>query len=362
MADGAGDRTERASPKRREEARKRGQRVLSPEVSPVAVLLTALALVSWGGPRLLAESRLLLGSCLAAAGPIGADPGASLGAAWPLFAHALKGVVALVVPFFLTTALVGGAAVAAQVGWSPNPELLVPDLARLSPASGLRRLFSANGAMNLLKAVVKIGVVGLIAYRIVRQTGADAVATPGMPLDAILAFTGAGLRRLLLSMAVALAALGVADYFWQRWRYEQSLKMSRHEVKEEQKESEGDPQVRMRFRRAHREIARRRMLTEVRRADVVLTNPVHVAVALRYHAGEMGAPRVVAKGAGELAQKIKELARSAGVPIVERRALARALFRTVKLGAEIPPALYRAVAEILAYIYSLRGPAAAEAR
>jgi flagellar biosynthetic protein FlhB len=164
-------------------------------------------------------------------------------------------------------------------------------------------------------------------------------------------------------MALALGALGALDFLWQRWRHEQSLKMSRHEVKEEQKQAEGDPQIKMRFKRAHREVAKRRMLAEVKRADVVLTNPIHVAVALRYRAQEMGAPRVVAKGAGELAAKIKDEARQAGVPIVERRALARALFKSVALGAEIPPALYRAVAEILAYIYSLRAVApAGEAR
>jgi flagellar biosynthetic protein FlhB len=177
---------------------------------------------------------------------------------------------------------------------------------------------------------------------------------------ALLAFTGTGLRRLLLAMALVLAALGGLDWLWQRWRHERDLRMSRQEVKEEQKETDGDPQVRARFRRAHREIARRHMLSEVKHADVVLTNPVHVAVALRYRAAEAAAPEVVAKGAGELAQKIKDAARRAGVPIVERRALARALFRSVRLGAQIPPALYRAVAEILAYVYSLRGAGAAE--
>ena len=138
--------------------------------------------------------------------------------------------------------------------------------------------------------------------------------------------------------------------------------MSRHEVREELKQSEGDPQVRVRFRRAHREIAKRRMLGEVARADVVLTNPVHVAVALRYRPEEGAAPRVVAKGADALAARIKDAARAAGVPIVERRALARALYRAVQIGGEIPPHLYRAVAEILAYIYSLRGTSPVEAR
>jgi hypothetical protein len=137
-----------------------------------------------------------------------------------------------------------------------------------------------------------------------------------MSVDALVSFTGLGLRRLVLTMALALAVLGVADYFWQRRRHEQSIKMSRQEVKEEARESEGDPQVRARFRRAHRELAGRRMLAEVKHADVVLTNPTHYAIALRYRAEEMVAPQVIAKGAGELAQKIKDAARSAGVPIV----------------------------------------------
>jgi flagellar biosynthesis protein FlhB len=355
MADTAG-RTERPTPKRREEARKEGQVVLSPEVSPVAVLFAALALASWGAPMALGRSRLVLGSWLAAVGPAAAGDAAVA----PLAARALLEMAHVLVPFFLVTAVVGAGAVIAQVGWSPNASLLAPDLSRLSPARGARRIFSAAGAMNLAKAVVKIVVVLALATWILRQLGAEAVATPAMTPAALLAFTGTAIRRLLGAMALVLAVLGGLDWLWQRWRHEQQLKMTRHELREEQKETDGDPRVRARFRRAHRELARRHMLAETKRADVVLTNPVHGAVALRYRAAETAAPRVVAKGAGELAQRIKDAAQSAGVPIVERRALARALFRSVKLGAVIPPALYRAVSEILAYVYSLRGVGAEE--
>jgi flagellar biosynthetic protein FlhB len=361
MAEGAADRTERATPKRRTEARRHGQVVLSPEVSPVAVLLTALLLAAFGGPLLLARSRLLLGSWLAAVGPAAAG-NEVLSAVAPLLARAGGQLVTVLLPFFLLVAVVGVGVVVAQVGWSLNPELVLPDLNRMNPMNGVQRIFSSSGLVNLAKALLKIVIVLAIAYRVLRHIGPGTLAAPGMMPEEILAFAGAGLRRLFLAMALALAVLGALDWMFQRWRYEQSLRMSRHEVKEEHKESEGNPQVKGRFRRMHREIAKRRMLAEVKRADVVLTNPVHVAVALRYRAEEMGAPRVVAKGAGELAQKIKDAARSAGVPIVERRALARAIFRSVQLGAEIPPALYRAVAEILAYIYSLRAPAPAEAR
>jgi flagellar biosynthetic protein FlhB len=349
----AAERTEQPTSKRREESRRHGQVAVSTEVSPVLVLLTALTLAYYGAPAVLDSCRLVLRRFLAAAGPAAAHDDAVA----PFLVGATLEMGGLLVPFCIGTALVGLAAMVAQVGWSLNPELALPDLQRLSPTNGIKRIFSATGAMNFVKSVVKIVIVLGIAYRAGRHAAYAAVETPDMPLEAILDFTGAALARLLLHMALALGALGALDYLWQRWRHEQNLKMSRQEVKEEQKDAEGDPQIKMRFKRAHREVAKRRMLAEVKRADVVLTNPIHVAVALRYRAEEMVAPRVVAKGAGELAAKIKDEARQAGVPIVERRALARALFRSVALGAEIPPALYRAVAEILAYIYSLRAAA-----
>jgi len=353
MADGF-ERSERATPRKREEARREGQVAVSPEVSPVAVLLTAIAVVSWGGPFAVRRCATLLHAWLVAIGPTAAhdDP------IWPLAAHALKDLGTPLAPFFLATAAVGATAVIAQIGWSLHPNLLLPDPNRMSPARAASRIFSRTGLVQLLKAIAKIGLVLGIAWRVARHTGLEAVATPGMSIDALLAFMGTGVRRLLLAMAAALGVLGAADYVWQRRRHEESIKMTRQEVREEQKESEGDPHVRARFKRTHREIARRRMLADVPRADVVLTNPTHFAVALRYRPGAMDAPRVLAKGAGALAQKIKDAARQAGIPIVERRALARALFRSVQIGAEIPPALYRAVAEILAYVFSLRPRAA----
>ena len=295
---------------------------------------------------------------LAAAGPLAAheDP------VWPLVESTLGQLASVFAPFFLVVAVAGIGAVVAQVGLQPNPELLLPKPSRLSVAKGIKRLFSMQGAANLVKAVVKIALVLAVASRVVWTFGNAAVAAPAMPLPDILALAGTGLRDLLLAMVFPLAVLAAADWFWQRWRHEKGIRMSRKEVKDEQKESEGDPQTRSRFRRAHRELRKRRMLSAVRDADVVLTNPVHVAVALRYRPDEMAAPRVLAKGAEAFAERIKVTARAAGVPIVERRALARALFRSVPVGGEVPAALYRAVAEILAYIYSLRGLSAGEAR
>lgn len=352
MAD-ASERTEQPTSKRREEARRHGQVAVSPEIGPVAVLLAAVMIAPFGLPVLFARSRWLLEEWLRAIGTVGPSDGLP----WPLLQHSFVEMGRVVGPFALMVAAVGTAAMVAQVGWSVNPEMLQPKLSRVSLASGAGRLFSLNGVQGLVKSVVKI-LLGLwVSYLVVRDALPGAVSTPGMPLEAMLLLTGTEIRRLALHLALTLGVLALADFLWARWRHEQSLKMSRQEVKEETKQGEGDPQVKARFRRAQRELAKRRMLSAVREADVVLTNPVHVAVALRYRPAESAAPRVVAKGAGELAARIKEKAREAGVPIVERRALARALYRAVEIGAEIPPALYRAVAEILAYIYSLRSAA-----
>jgi flagellar biosynthetic protein FlhB len=356
MADAdAAERTEQATPKRREEARRHGQVVLSPEVAPVVVLATILLVATAGAPLLLHQGELVLRAWLAAVGPTAAHDDASL----PLILHALREIGAVVAPLLLAIGVAGTGAVVAQVGFHPNVELLVPDPSRL--AGGPKRIVSLQSLANLVKSLLKIVVVGAVAWRVVVGLSQAAIAAPAMSPAEILALAATGLRRLVLWMALPLAVLGAADWWWQRWRFEQSIKMSRQEIKQEHKESEGDPQIRGRFRRLHRELAKRRMLADVKRADVVLTNPTHVAVALRYRPDEGGAPRVLAKGADELAQKIKDAARGAGVPIVERRALARALFRQAQIGQEIPSTLYKAVAEILAYIYSLRGfPVGAE--
>ncbi|MGH7894688.1 MAG: EscU/YscU/HrcU family type III secretion system export apparatus switch protein [Candidatus Binatia bacterium] len=352
------ERTEKATPRRREEARRHGQVVVSPEIAPVAALFTALVMASWGAPILVRRTRTMLAGWLAAVGPTAAqdDPVA------PLLWRATGELAAVLGPFFLAIAVVGIGTVIAQVGWHVTPELVAPDPERIGFERGRKRIFSLQGVANLLKAVAKIVLVLAVAQRVLVTFSAGALAASLMPVEAIAALAGAGLQRLGLAVALVLAIVGAADYAWTRWRHEQSLKMSRRELREELKQSEGDPRVRMRLRRAHRVIATRSMLAEVARADVVLANPAQVAVAIRYRPDDMQAPRVIAKGADELGEKIEAAARRAGVPIVERRALARVLFRSVQVGAETPPALYRAMAEIFAYLHSRRGGAAAEAR
>jgi flagellar biosynthetic protein FlhB len=349
------ERTEEPTARRRDQAREQGQVARSREIDSAVMVLTSLAVGLWAAPRIIAQQRDGIGAWLALAGTFELSQ-----ESLPLvLGQAVTEIVSATLPVVVCLMIGGLVAQLAQAGFNPRPTRLLPKLGRLSIASGLQRIFSTHGVVNLLKSILKLAIVGTVAYRVVRRSGEGAEELVALPIWEQIAFIGAASRDVILWVGVALLVLAAFDYAYEYYRTEQKLKMSRQEVKDEQRAAEGDPKVRRRFRRAHEQLTRNRMLAEVPTADVVITNPIHLAVALRYSADTMRAPRVIAKGAGELAERIKAAARSAGVPIVERRALARALFRTVKLGQEIPGALYRAVAEVLAYIYSLERARAA---
>jgi flagellar biosynthesis protein FlhB len=256
-------------------------------------------------------------------------------------------------PIVLLAAIAAFLTTVAQIGFRFYPKRVSPSLDKLNPANGLKRIFSRRGFMELVKSVAKIALVAWVSWKLLWSALGH---LPGLAFAAprdILMVGGESLADMMLAVAGVLGAIALLDYAWQRREHRQGLRMTKQEVKDENREQEGDPRIKAKVRKAYREITGNKMLAEVRTADVVVTNPVHVAVALRYAADEMGAPTVVAKGAEAMCERIKQVARSAGVPIVERRALARALFRSVPIGREIPSALYRAVAEVLAYIYAL---------
>jgi flagellar biosynthetic protein FlhB len=349
MAD-AVTRTEPATPKRRADARRHGQVVVSPAIAPVAVLLAVLVLATWGAPVLLHRTSALVAEWLAAAGPIAAG-NQSLA---PLASRAAGSLAGVLAPFLLAVAAVGLGAGAAQVGWHPNPARVLPDPTRIGLAAGWKRLASVEGTATLVRALVTIVLVATVGGRMLAHVGGTALGASALPVEGVLALAGSGLREVALVLVGVLAVVAAADHGWARWRHAERLRMSRHELREERKQSEGDPSIRARFRRAHRAIAGRRMLDEVARADVVLASPAHVAVALRYRADESGAARVLAKGAGDVAERIAAAARAAGVPVVERRALARALVRAVPIGSDIPRSFYPGVAEVLAHVHVLR--------
>ncbi|HWY87886.1 MAG TPA: EscU/YscU/HrcU family type III secretion system export apparatus switch protein, partial [Gemmataceae bacterium] len=219
----------------------------------------------------------------------------------------------------------------------------------------LGRLLGWNNLLRGLFLLFKIGAIGVVAWWIIGQRGHEITRLDGASLAGALARSWSLIMRIALGLAGTLLAIGLADYGYQRWRFERSLYMTKEEMKEEIKREEGNPQTKARIRKLQRENAQRKMFHQVRKATVIVTNPTHLAVALRYEAGAMAAPRVIAKGADHVARRIVTIAREHGVPVVERKTLAQALYKTVKIDQAIPLGLYLVIAELMAYVYRLKG-------
>jgi len=350
MAEGdAEDRTEAATPRRLQRAREAGQAPLSREAVSFATLgagLLALAVAGPDGTRRLAAS---LAAILRGAGTI------DVAAAGPALVKTVAFAwIAAAAPVVLAVLAAGVAAALLQTGFVVSLTALQPDLRRIDPVSGLRRLLSLGSLAEAARAVAKIAVVGFAAWR---------VASAGMPLladaprwSAAALLAEARGRTLGVAAAVlgAQAAIAAIDVLWVRMRHARSLRMSREEIREEFKQSEGDPIVRGRLRQLRIERARRRMMQAVPKADVVITNPTHYAVALKYEQATMEAPQMVAKGTDLVAKRIRDLAVENNVPIVESPPLARALYAAVEIDQEIPPELYKPVAEVIGYVMKLR--------
>jgi flagellar biosynthetic protein FlhB len=343
-------RTESPTPKRLEDARKRGQVPRSRDLNAAAVVLTGgLALSGMGlgvGERLLSLMRAGL--------TLNAAQSYSPGYIMPqLLRFAWQGLLASAP---LLGAILAAAVVAplAIGGWNFSGEAMVPDWSRLNPITGLGRVFSLRGWLELLKAMARFLVVALIAILVLWKQF-SAFTTLGRES------VGSGIGHALSLCGAALIALGgglgiiaLVDAPLALWQHQRSLRMTRQEVKDENKETEGNPELRGRIRRTQQKIARQRMMHEVKRADVVITNPTHYSIALRYEDKRMRAPILVAKGTDLIALRIREIATENRVPIVEAPPLARALHAHCELGEEIPTRLYAAVAQVLTYVYQLR--------
>jgi flagellar biosynthetic protein FlhB len=230
---------------------------------------------------------------------------------------------------------------------------LAPDLNKINPIQGMGRLFSKRSLVEMVKSLVKVLVVGWVAYHTLEGYFDEALHLNETDLSATVAFMGRVAAVILFKSSGILLLLGILDFLYVRWEMEEKMKMTKQEQKEEHKETEGDPQVKAKVRAIQQSMARKRMMAEVPEADVVVTNPTHLSVALAYRQGEMAAPKVVAKGADALALRIREIAREHGVPIVENQPVARALYK-IELEHFVPEELYKAVAEILAYVYGLK--------
>ncbi len=348
----SGERTLQPTPRRRQKAREEGRVATSSDLTSAAAMLAASAALSLAAPR----GAGVLARWAEGVWSFPAGEPLTSGAALALLGGGVRAGAAVALPVLLAGAGAGALAGMAQSGLAFRRGALVPDLGRLNPAQGLGRIFSRQTLVEMGKALVRLGgtvavlwgpVHGLLLVLVRGNLG------PAAGSVLVLRTLATGMVRVALIMVL----VGAADYLFQRQQLESKLRMTVQEMREEMREQDGDPALRTQRRRRQRELSRRRMLTAVRGADVILANPTHVAVALAYDQERMEAPTVVAKGADFMAERIKAVGRAAGVPVVENPPLARSLYGGVRVGHMVPAALYRAVAEVLAYVWRAKGHA-----
>ncbi len=344
------EKTLPATPRRLEQAREEGQVVRSREFTTAALMVSAAAGALWGGQAMSGLFSSLLARGLNIDRKAAFDMPVALDRAGVLAMDALVSLL----PALGLLAAVAMFAPLALGGWLFTTKPLVPNFGRMSPGRWIGQLFSFHGAAELVKSIAKATVITVAALLVLWNSRVDiALLLSGSATEAIphaARLTGWG----FLAAAAAMLLIAAIDVPSQLWQHHQGLRMSAEEVRREMKESEGDPHIKQRIRTQQREMARRRMMSDVPKADVVVTNPTHFAVAIAWKEGAMSAPRVLAKGSDAVAARIREIAAENGVPVLEAPPLARALHKHAEIGAEIPAALYNAVAQVLAWVYSLR--------
>jgi len=349
------ERTESATPRRRQDARKKGQVARSMELNSFAVLFVGVITLFFVGPLITRQLADLMRMVFQESARFDLSAGNV-----PRLVLTYGGRMLIILTPVLVAMMVAGLLINfAQVGFFMSADPLAPRLDRLDLVKGLKRLFNLRSAVELLRNILKLVVIGWIAYAAIKAESKHFIPLVDSDVHQLLSFIGTAMFHIGLKITLGLLVLSILDYAYQKWDFEKSIRMSRQEVKEEIKQYEGSPVTRSRVRRVQMELSRMRQTREVPKADVVVTNPTHLAVALKYDPDKMGAPTVVAKGARLFAEKIKKIAREHGVPVVHNAPLARALYQAVEIGAEVPGHLYKAVAEVLAFVYRLKNHEAA---
>lgn len=348
------ERTEQATPKRLQEARDRGQIPRSRELVTAAVLIAAAGGLLAFGPHLIGGLMQTMRNGLTLDRSLLMDSQAL----YPLLGNALLHAVQLMTPLLILLVLAALLSSVALGGISFSMQAIGFKWERLDPLAGFGRVFSLNGLMELAKALVKFLVVAVVAVTVLWLEAGSLMGLGGYSVHPALALTGHLVGWSFLAFAASLILIAAADAPFQLWQHAKQLRMTQQEVRDESKETEGQPDIKRKQRQLQREIAQRRMMQEVPKADVVVTNPTHYAVALRYDQERMNAPRVVAKGKDLVAARIRETAAEHGVPVQSAPELARAIYFHTRLGQEVPTALYLVVAQLLAYVYQIKAGAA----
>ena len=350
MAEESGqERTEEATSKRREDFRKKGQVAQSKEVNTAALLSLSLLLWYFYAGSFWDQLSWLVSHFWEQAGSLVVTPQSVV----QILLFVLQKTALLLSPLFLMVLVVGFFASFFQIGWLFTGKPLMPDLTKLDPIKGAARFVSKRSLVELIKSLAKVALVGYVAYRTVFHEFENALYLVDMDVIETVRYVGRVAMTVLLKCCGVMVLLALLDFMFVRWEMEEKMKMTKQEQKEEFKESEGDPHLKARVRSIQQQMARRRMMSEVPKADVVITNPTHLSVALQYVQGEMDAPIIIAKGADNVAMKIREIATENKIPLVENVDVARALYK-VDVGAVVPEQMFQAVAEILAYVYSLK--------
>lgn len=347
----SGEKTEKATPKKKEDARKKGQVAKSQDLSPSIALTAFFFLLIMLGSQMLATFQNIMRESL------------TTYISWQVNEENLKVMVMqlayeafkIVGPVLAVSLLVAFAVNYMQVGWLLSTEPLQVKLEKLNPIEGAKRIFSLRSLVELLKSLLKISAGIYVAYSILWNSKEQVVQLSLKSLGTVLSYTAGEVAKLGIYLGLLLFVLAVLDYAYQRYEHEKNLRMSKQDLKDEHKQAEGDPLIKGKIRERQRSMAIRRMMQELPKADVIITNPTHFAVAIRYDASAMSAPTVVAKGQDYLALKIREVAKKHRIVTMENKPLARALYSQVEIGQQIPEELFKAVAEVLAYVYKLQG-------
>jgi len=349
---GGADKTEKATPKKKNDARKKGQVFQSREVTSALMLILMIVTVKAFGSVIYGEITQYFKKTFTEYLKI--SDTFDINIISKLFIDGLIVLAKTTLPLLLIAALSALIIGYAQVGVLFTLETLKVQGSRINPLSGFKRIFSARSIVELVKSIIKLVIVGWVAYSYLQTKQNDVVALMGADLMDVLIFIGDATFTVALRISFAMVILGFLDYLYQKFDYEKSLRMTKQEIKDEYKQTEGNPEIKSRIKQKQRQMSMRRMMQDIPKADVVITNPTHFAVALKYDLEKASAPYVIAKGQDYIALRIKQAAADNKIQIVENKPLARTLYSTVDIGEAIPPELYQAVAEILAFVFNLK--------
>lgn len=345
------EKTEKATPKKRNESRKKGQVAKSSDLPGAFILLFVFSTFLMLGNYYKQNILHLFGSFFQDWLLLEVTMSNVL----DFFITVVSKIVILMLPIFAIAVVFGALGNIVQFGFLITSEPLKPQVKKLNPIEGFKRIFSVRSLVEFLKSVLKVLIIGVIVYSTIISEWDHLIALSTQPIEHIFSYTAGITTNLGIKIGAVLAVLAIADYIYQRYEHEKSIKMSKQDIKDEFKKSEGDPLIKGRIREKQRRMALQRMMQDVPTADVVITNPTHFAIALKYDASQMEAPTIVAKGMDYLALRIKEAAKEHGIMMLENKPLARALYDQAEIGDTIPGDLFQAVAEILAYVYKIKG-------